>query len=309
MNIEVPDSLVGAPRVALNPSTSSIHDPDRARALGFRGAAVGGNLHLDIFAPLLVEAYGQAWFETGALSLYFLNIVIAGEPVQAVVERPTPPGAQTRIHARSPRDPALRICEGTASLGDHSRSELSARDLKTCDASALRLLKGVTPGQSLGEAEMTLTWKEQEALIESGVNNEPMDWYRGASPWGGSIASVGGTAALMYRLLTGDGVRHHHDRISPHIGDASAMFGAFEIVYQRGPVFLDRPYRVEGRVVGVGESPKTEYLWWDAAASDETGAVVARMRHLFRLIKASSPLYGDLQGAPVSARAEKGAVR
>jgi hypothetical protein len=294
---EVPDVLVGPARIALNPSVSSIHDPDRAKALGFRGAAVGGNLHLDIFAPLLVEAYGRAWFEAGALSLYFLNIVISGEPVQAVVERPTPPGAQTRIHARSPAEPGPRICEGTASLRDHSRSDLSTRDLKTCDASALRLLKGVTPGQSLGGAEMTVTLEEQEALIAAGVNNEPIDWYRGSSPWGGPIASVGATAALMYRFLTGDGVRHHHDRISPHIGDASAMFGAFEVAYERGPVFLDRPYRVEGRVVGVGESPKTEYLWWDATAADETGAVVVRMRHLFRFIKASSSLYGDLKGA------------
>lgn len=295
--LETPDLLVGPPRIALNPSVSSIHDPDRAKALGFRGAAVGGNLHLDIFAPLLVEAYGQAWFETGALSLYFLNIVISGEPVQALVERPTPPGAQTRIHARSPAEPGLRICEGTASLGDHSRSELSTRDLKTCDASGLRLLNGVTPGQSLGGAEMTVTLEEQEALIAAGVNNEPMDWYRGASPWGGPIASVGGTAALMYRILTGDGVRHRHDRISPHIGDAAAMFGAFEIVYEHGPVFLGRPYQVEGRVVAAGASPKTEYLWWDATASDDAGAVVARMRHLFRFIKASSSLYGEFQRA------------
>ena len=288
--------LLGPPRVALNPSTSSIHDAARAEALGFRGAAVGGNLHLDIFAPLLVEAYGSAWFETGALSLYFLNIVISGESVQAVVERPSPPGAQARIHARSPEDPALRICEGTASLGDHSRSELATRDLKTCDSSALRLLKGVAPGQALGGAQMTVTLEEQEALIAAGVSNEPMNWYRGASPWGGPIASVGATAGLMYRLLTGDGVRHRHDRISPHIGDASAMFGAFEVAYLRGPVFLDRTYHVEGRVVGVGESPKTEYLWWDATASDESG-VVARMRLLFRFIKASSGAYGEFSGA------------
>lgn len=290
--LEVPDVLVGPARIALNPSVSSIHDPDRAKALGFRGAAVGGNLHLDIFAPLLVEAYGRTWFETGALSVYFLNIVISGERVQAVVERPAPPGAQTRILARDPQTPALRICEGTASLGDHSRSELATRDLRTCNASGLRLLKGVTAGHTLGGAEMTLTLEEQQALIAGGVNNEPMNWYRGASPWGGPIASVGGTAALMYRLLTGDGVRHRHDRISPHIGDAPGMFGAFEVAYLRGPVFLDRPYRVEGRVVGVGESPKTEYLWWDATASDEAGVVV-RMRHLFRFIKAGSSLYRE----------------
>lgn len=285
-------ALVGPARIACNPSAASIHDRERAKALGFRGAAVGGNLHLDIFAPLLVEAYGPQWFERGALSLYFLNIVISGERVQAVVERPATPSAQTRVHARSPDAPTLRICEGTASLGDHRRSELSTRDLKTCESASLRMLRGVEPGQSLGAAEMRVSRADQAAQIAAGTNNEPLDWYLGASPWGGPIASVGATAALMYRMLTGDGMHHHHDRISPCIGDAAGMFGAFEVAYARGPVFLDRPYRVEGRVAGVGESPKTEYVWWDATASDEVGVVV-RMRHLFRFIKASSSLYGE----------------
>ena len=65
---DTPADLVGPARIALNHSGASIHDPEEAKRLGFRGSAVGGNLHLDIFAPLLVETYGQAWFERGALS-------------------------------------------------------------------------------------------------------------------------------------------------------------------------------------------------------------------------------------------------
>jgi hypothetical protein len=85
-----------------------------------------------------------------------------------------------------------------------------------------------------------------------------------------------------------------HERVSPAIGGAFGMFGAFEVAYEAGPVFLDRPYQVEGRVVGVGESPKTEYVWWDATARDERGVTVARLRHLLRFLKASSPLYPEL---------------
>jgi hypothetical protein len=288
-------ALVGPARIALNHSNSSIHDAAAARRLGFRGSAVGGNLHLDLFAPLLVETYGPAWFERGALSLYFLNIVVSGESVQAVVERPPTPGAQTRIHARRADEPGFRVCEGTASLGEHARSELALRDLRTCDSAGLRLLKDVRPGQPLGRAPATASAAEQDAAVASGSSNEPMAWYQARSPWGGPIASVGTTAALMFRLLVGDGASHHHDRISPHIGDASGMFGAFEIAYEAGPVLLDRPYWVEGTVLGVGESPKTEYLWWDATTTDEHGAIVARMRHLLRFLKASSPLYPELQ--------------
>jgi hypothetical protein len=286
--------LAGPTRIALNHSQASIHDPAEAKRLGFRGSAVGGNLHLDIFAPLLVKTYGPEWFERGALSLYFLNIVVSGEPVQAVVERPQVAKAQTRIFARRADHPDILVCEGTASLDDHGHSELARRDMKLCDSAGLRMLKGVKPGQSLGRAQGVIAKAEQARQIANGSNNEPMDWYQGPSPWGGPIASVGSTAALMFRLLVGDGERHHHDRISPFIGDAAGMFGAFEIAFENGPVFLDCPYTIEGRALGVGESPKTEYLWWDATASDDTGRVVARMRHLLRFIKASSPLYPEL---------------
>jgi hypothetical protein len=289
------ERLIGPARIALNHSHSSIHDPAEAKRLGFRGSAVGGNLHLDLFAPLLVRTYGPEWFERGALSLYFQNIVVSGESVQAIVEPPPAPGAQTRIFARRADAPEVMVCEGTASLGDHSRSELALRDRRTCDAAGLRLLKGVKPGQSLGRAQMTARSQDQAAAIKSGSSNEPLDWYSGASPWGGPIASVGSTAALMFRLLVGDGEHHHHDRISPHIGDTLAMFGAFEIAYEAGPVLLDRPYWVEGVALGVGESPKTEYLWWDATTCDDDGRVVARMRHLLRFLKASSPLHPELQ--------------
>ena len=56
------EALVGPARIALNHSTSSIHDAEHAKRLGFRGSAVGGNLHLDLFAPLLVQTFGQEWF-------------------------------------------------------------------------------------------------------------------------------------------------------------------------------------------------------------------------------------------------------
>ena len=287
------EPLLGRVRTALNQSDSSIHDPEAAKKLGFRGAAVGGNNHLDLFAPLLVETYGREWFEHGALSVYFQNVVVSGETVQAVVERPATAGAQARVHARRADDPTIVVCQGTASLGDHARSELRTRDLKTCDDAQLRLLRGVKPGQLLGRLPLTAQQSFQDQLLATGALNEVMDWYVGPSPWGPPIASLNATSAMMFRLLVGDGERHHHDRIAPQLGDTLAMFGAFELAFHKGPVFLDRPYEVEGRMVGVGDSPKTEYLWWDAVARDEAGETVVTMRHLLRFLKASSPLYAD----------------
>jgi hypothetical protein len=289
--MSVAEPLVGPQRIALNQADSSIHDPDKAKALGFRGAAVGGNNHLDLFAPLLIEAYGQTWFERGSLSLYFLNVVVSGEPVQAVVERPAAPGAQTRVHARRADDPGFRVCEGTAGLGEAPRSELRTRDLKTCDDSELRLLRGVRPGQRLARVEARVDREWQDLLLRSGALNEPLAWHTGPSPWGGPIASLNSTVGMMFRFLVGDGERHNHHLISPHLGDTLAMFGAMEVAFENGPVMLGETYEVDAQVVGVGQSPKTEYLWWDAAARDGAGRAVVRMRHLLRFLKASSPLY------------------
>ncbi len=284
-------ALIGEPRIARNQSDTSIHDPAMAKKLGFRGSAVGGNLHLDIFAPLLVQTYGREWFERGALSLYFQNIVVSGEAVQAIVETPPSPGAQTRIHARRADDHNFLVCEGTGSLGDHSRSELSTRDLRTSDHGKLRILKGVHPGMILPTATHAAPAQVQRARMESGAINEPMDWYVGASPWGGPIASPGTVAALLFRLIVGE--NEDYTRLSSRIVSTNGMFGAFEIAFENGPLMLDRSYRVEGKVVGVGDSPKTEYCWWDAIARDEKGVAVVRMRHLLRFLKASSPLYAQ----------------
>jgi hypothetical protein len=291
------DLLIGPARTLKNLSDSSIHDPEAAKRLGFRGAAVGANVHLDLFAPPLVEIYGKSWFERGALSLYFLNVVVSGEQAQAVVERPATPGAQVNILERRADDPGIVVSSGTASLGDHSRSALRTRDLKTCNDSRLRMLEGVKPGQAFPSRTMVLSAQAQRTAIAAGALSDTLDWYSGPSPWGGPIASLNDTALMMIRMLIdGDEVQHKHT-VSPHIGDALSMFGAFELAFENGPVFLDRPYTIEGRAAGVGDSPKTELLWWDAVARDEKGMAVLTMRHLFRFLKASSPLYPELNAA------------
>ncbi len=286
------DAVVGSPRVALNLSTSSIHDADRARRLGFRGSAVAGTSHLDCFVPPLLEVYGQRWFEAGCLSLYFDNVVVSGESVQAVVRRPAAGENQGEAWARFVETPDMSVAHGTAGLGGPGTSELSTRDLRLADPDSLRLLKGVVPGTPLGEAVRTVALQDQARNIETGVMNEPLPWYTGESPWGGPIASPTQTASLIMGALYGpDG--GHLSMLSPALGQITSMFGAAEVTYVRGPIFTDQPYQVSGQVVGVGDSPKTEYVWWDGSARDEDGHEVARLRHLFRIIKAASPLYPE----------------
>jgi hypothetical protein len=77
------------------------------------------------------------------------------------------------------------------------------------------------------------------------------------------------------------------DRLGPRVG----LFGAIEVRYHAGPVFVNRSYTVSGEVVGVSDTPKTEVLWFDSRAYDGDGGLIAGMRMMLRSLKASSPLY------------------
>ena len=150
---------------------------------------MGGSVHFDVFAPLLVRIFGDAWFERGTLSLYFLNAVVHGEPVQAVAKYPVGAAKQIQVSVRRADDPAITAGAGTASLGTDPKSELRTRDLRLSDPSSLRVFQDLTPGTVLGEEVRMLSTVEQQADIEGGSLNEPLPWYTEASPWGGPIAA------------------------------------------------------------------------------------------------------------------------
>ena len=133
-----------------------------------------------------------------------------------------------------------------------------------------------------------MPFAEQADGLQSGAISEILPWYTGDSPWGGPIACPM-LAARLFSSGAADRPRH-----SLAVGAGSGIFGAAELAYVKGPILLDRPYRIKSRVVGAGQSPRTEYYWWDATAEDQEGRVVATLRQLARLFKVDSPLYPEL---------------
>ena len=272
----------------------SIHDDHTATALGFRGGTVAGSVHLDQFPPLLIQAFGQSWFETGSLSLYFRHATTDNEPVQAFVGRP-PPGAndpQVRAWMTSPRDDrdesavsGQLVAEGTAAVGNpKAASALHGRDLRPADPAELKILKALKAGHVLGDLRAAVNSERQGSMIGRGAMTEPLDWYSGGSPWGGPIASPSGVVGLLYTQLLADA----REAMGEHVG----LFGAIEIRFRAGPVFLDREYRVTGEVAAVSHTPRTEVLWFDSRALDDRDWLVVEMRMMLRQMKQSSPLYG-----------------
>ncbi len=272
-------------RVARNWSADakgSIHDDATAAKLGFRGGTVAGNIHMDQFPPLLLRVFGTRFFQDGALSLNFLNATTDRESVRVYAEEPTDLATQIRVWMK--RDDGLDVSEGTASVGDAGKSALRTRELRACDPSELRILRAIGRGTPLGEARVRLGPERQRERIERGLCSGPLDWYTGASPFGGPIAAPSSLVELLWASPT--------KALAVHTGKAVGLFGAIEVVQLAGPVFLEDTYTVTAEIASVGQSPKTEYLWFDALASDARGRRVASMRMQLRFMKASSPLYG-----------------
>ena len=287
--IEVRDHvLVGPLRRSVNNASKaagSIHDDATATKLGFRGGTVAGSIHLELFPPILLKAFGQRWFERGSISMYFLNATTDREAVRAFVMEPPVDAKDAQVDIWVERDDGMRVAEGTASIGNPEEpSALLRRPLDRFDAGQLRILDGLKVGDQFDACDASLT---KDAMTERmKVITEPLEWYTKPSPWGGAIA----TPATMVQLLYSQSIA----TLRSKLGRAVGLFGAIELRNINGPVLVEHPYRVTGSIVALGQSPKTEYMWFETALEEKAGKRIAEMRMLLRFMKASSPKYQDV---------------
>lgn len=259
----------------------SIHDDETAEKLGFRGGTVAGDIHMNQFPPVLVEIFGDQWFRSGNLSLNFKAATVDREPVQVFAEVPAAGETQTRVWME--RDDGLLVCTGTAAIGDHSGSELRARDLRPCDPAELKILRNLRPGMSMGHFELILDPTKQFERYDSNLISDPLPEYRSGEKWGEPVAAP----CTFVEYLWGPPTQF----IRPEIGEAVGLFGAIEIGHVSGPFLLNQPYHIDSEVVAVGQSPQTEYFWYDTTARRPDGELVANFRMMLRFMKSSSEAY------------------
>jgi hypothetical protein len=263
----------------------SIHQDETAQRLGFRGGTVAGTIHMELFPPLLLKAFGPRWFERGNLSIYFLDPTQDREEVRAVVAIPPAGASDIQVQAWAERPNGVRIGEGTAAVGDPAEpSALLARDLSRFPAGELRILAGAAVGSPFPELDVRVPVETMEHRLQ--VTTDPLPWYRGDSPWGGAVVAPA-TMAWLLSMPSNEflgGVRR---------GPSVALYGAVELRNVNGPMLVDVPYRAGGQVINLGQSPKTEFMWYESYVNDGTGRRVAEMRMMLRFMKASSPLYQE----------------
>jgi hypothetical protein len=270
-------------------SKGSIHDDATATELGFRAGTVAGDIHLEQFGGILLEAFGPQWFETGSLSMYYMHATADAEPVEATLDiaDATAPLVNTQIAARMHTPEGITVAEGTASVGTTSvPTALYSRNRRSVDASTLKMLRHATPGRPLETFTRQAPGDNQILRQSRGTMTAPLDWYVGESPWGGPICSPLTSCRLLVAGMT--------DSIEKECGEFVGLYGAIEIRHHKGPLLLNTDYTITGRVLDVSDSPKTEVLWYTTEAhqaDDPTGEPVASLTMMTRLLKDSSPLY------------------
>lgn len=268
---------------AIRAGAGSIHDDATAQKLGFRGGTVAGSLHMEQFPPLLVETLGDRWHHSGSMSLYFKYATTDGEPVQASADRPLDMEGDQQIKIWMDDPVGHRICEGTASVGAPDQNSAVRKRLESVpETGDLRILANVEIGKK-GPAVATRV--TQEMLDERlQVVTEPLEGYINSSVFGNKIV----TPALQVRIM-----RPGEAALLPRDGNYGVgLFGAIELQALNGPVFVEQDYETWATVLAVGETPKTEYYYYESVLADPgSGDEVMKMLMMIRFMKASSKLY------------------
>jgi hypothetical protein len=281
--------LCGAWRKPTNNShheSGTIHDDVTARELGFRGGTIAGSIHMEQFLPLCVQVFGEQWQQHGSLSLYFTHATVDHEAVQARItcdesKQAVEKGCVQRKVCMV-AETGNAVLEGTVALGVDKNSAVQQRlhKMQSLPPAKPRMLARVNVGFSANSLPTIVPQRDIDARLS--IITEPRAEFSDPAIYGSTVAPLSAAVHAM---------RVFESTLPVDESAAVGMFGAIDWQYLDGPVFADTPYLVDGRVVAIGESPKTELLWYSCVLRRMEGTAVARMLLLSRLLKESSPLW------------------
>ena len=268
---------------------TSVHDDDKAAALGLAGAPIEGPTHFSQFDPLCVDAFGPTWFERGCLSSHFQTMVVEGQEVVARLSDLTTTSA--RIDAS--KADGTPVLTGTATLGHDDPTELDTRRAKLAEREVgeLHIIDRIEPGFEGQPVDVTMEFDSQNGPLypftlaeKLGAITEHSSWYdpiAGAgSPWAGPIVPTEMLSVLAHQRGPSLPIRR------PSVG----LFIDLEVRYVDGPVFVGRTYDITHRVLQVGQSRSVESWWTESTVTDATtGSHTATVLLHQGVFKASFP--------------------
>ncbi|MEM7078042.1 MAG: hypothetical protein AAF513_05370 [Pseudomonadota bacterium] len=255
----------------------SIHDDKMAENLGFAGAPIEGPTHFSAFVHLLVEQFGDAWFERGCISAHYQNMVVEGEEVRAFVQ-PREDGANLIRIGAEKRD-GTPVLTGTASLGpDYGETEIDQRMARLRPSEQLVILSELQVGQQgAGNPETVVMEHEQNmgdmypfSLAQKlDAITETHDYYQ-ASPFGGAVIPMEMISVLTQYSSGLSGFRSK--------GPAVGLFAGQEVKMIAGPLLVGKTYHLEREIIALSESRRTESNWIKSRIIDpDTDTLVAEV--------------------------------
>ncbi|NQY13602.1 MAG: hypothetical protein HRT81_07080 [Henriciella sp.] len=248
----------------------SIHDDAEAERLGFKAGPIEGPTHFSQFDPLLVQLWGQDWFERGCISCHYKNMVVEGEEVRVFVK----PVAPNRADCWAEKADGTPVLEASATLGpDHGETLLEARMARLRPAGELVILADLHVGMVGKEDEPVSMAADQNmgALYPFSLNEklnkitERTPWYddASASPWGRAIVPTEMISVLAEYSNRKAGF--------PTKGPAIGLFADLEIRYINGPIFVGESYLIRREIVALSQGRRTENYWTRTRIFDASG--------------------------------------
>ncbi len=265
----------------------TIHDDATARDLGFRSGTIAGSIHMEQFLPLCEHAFGREWSRTGSLSLYFLNPSVDREGVQAMIgsNELAVAGCRQRF-VQMKTSSGLTVLEGSASVGaaDHASAVRERfRQRRPATPDQVRILAGVP--DNFSATNLPTMIPQADIDVRLAIITERRAEFSDARRFGHAVAPLSAAVHAM---------RVFENALPLANSNFVGMFGAIDWQFLNGPVFADHAYLVDGCVLAIGESRKTEMLWYECTLRDTTtDQEIARMLMLSRLLKSTSPLWCD----------------
>ena len=257
-----------------------IHDDDTATELGFSGGTVAGSIHMEQFLPLLLQAFGDAWWHEGVISLYFMQATMDRQPVQCHLSFADEESRRATIWMEN--EDGDTIMSGTANLANCSEpTALEERLTDLRPAGELRILRDFAVGQTFNtntRVAIDSVKRQLQVITESHDNFTNHEAF--------------GQPALPYTEIVRAFNTVEQIAAEPAIQPFVGLYGGIQISYQAGPVLAETDYQATCKVVGLSDSPKTEILWRESELS-LAGKPVARMLKMDRLMKNSSPLWAE----------------
>ena len=253
-----------------------IHDDATATELGFRGGTVAGSIHMEQFLPLLLEAFGDTWWQNGVLSLYFMQATMDRQPVQCHLS----PGTDGQARVWMETEGGDVVMEGTANTGTCTAATALRTRLRALrPVGELRMLEHFEVGQAItrpSRVDASFVDRQLAVITEPhSLLTEPDTNGCRALPYTQIVRAFDAAESAMAEKV-----------VAPFVG----LYGGIEIAFLDGPVRENTDYEARCEVVGLGDSPKTEILWRESHLLRD-GNAVARMLKIDRLMKNSSPLW------------------